>query len=147
VFWNNLGPSGNEVQDASGLGLFDLHLGGPVDFGSFQYWASGTYLVQSPPDDTTQTITVPLKHSPAAGGVSTTFVLTWAAFQAPAGYQYELDIKRPGTTLWQDWETTGLKSGSFTPDRGTGTYQFRMRLFKPGTLLASGWVTTTLKVS
>jgi hypothetical protein len=147
VFWNNLGPSSNVVQDLSGLGLFSIALQAPVDFASYQFWAAGTYVITSPPDDTTQTVVVPLKHSPVSGGVSTTFVLTWAAFQAPTGYQYELDIKRPGSTLWQDWLTTGLKSGQFTPDRGTGTYTFRARLLKPGTLTASGWAATKMVVS
>jgi hypothetical protein len=50
---------------------------------------------------------------------------------APAGFLYDVQIKRPGATAFVDWMPSQTSTGAtFTPDAGTGTYQFKARLRK-----------------
>jgi Bacitracin resistance protein BacA len=69
----------------------------------------------------------------------TTFTVTWAA-SVPVGYDFDVQIKRPGSNKFVDWKPdTVAKSGTFVPDAGAGTYQFRSRIEKGATGPASGY--------
>jgi hypothetical protein len=79
--------------------------------------------------------------------VSTAFALTWAAVAAPLGFEYTVQVQRPGSARRQAWQTTTGAGGQFTPDGGTGTYLFRMRLQQSGLQIASGWAKASIQVS
>jgi len=78
------------------------------------------------------TAKVRIRAFPATGGVTTEFTITWArGGPVPAGYNEDVQIKRPGSTVFVDWkiDQTG-SSAKFTPDGGTGMYSYRARLQK-----------------
>ncbi len=66
---------------------------------------------------------------PARGGTSTAFLLTWASGAPPAGYVFDVQVRRPGQATFIAWSTgTSLASQTFTADAGPGSYAFRARL-------------------
>src|SRR5206468_13128183 len=87
------------------------------------------------------TVKVRIRAFPATGGVGTVFTITWLhGGSMPAGYNEDIQIKRPGGSF-VDWklDQTGA-SATFTPDMGTGVYQFKARLQKgTSTTLLSGY--------
>jgi plastocyanin len=87
------------------------------------------------------TVNVRIRAFPATGGVGTTFTITWLhGGPMPAGYNEDIQIKRPGAGF-VDWKLnqTGT-SATFTPDAGTGVYQFKARVQKgTSSTLVSGY--------
>ncbi len=146
VFWNNTGEDAHSVTDASGLGLFDLLGGQPVSFGKFTFNGAGRYAVTDTLTGNSQTISVPIALAPKSGTVSTQFGVGWAANNPPAGYVYDIDLRRPGS-IYVDWQTTTGKSTIFVPDAGPGKYTFRARMRRLSDSSASGWATHTITVS
>ena len=76
-------------------------------------------------------VSVPMQISPSAGGTGAQFTVTWAATTAPAGFDYDVQVLRPGSRC----SSTGVsirppRNGTFSPDTGIGTYRFRARLQK-----------------
>jgi hypothetical protein len=134
VSWN--AKNQHSVTDRSGLGLFDsgLHKAGYVFRYTFE--GAGTYTATDVATGDTGTVAVPGTVSPAFGLPDTTFIVTVATVQPPAGYVYEGQILRPGGD-WAEWGT-GI-SASFVPDGGLGTYAFRARMVRKSTGAASGW--------
>src|SRR4029079_15202270 len=106
VLWTNIGPSTHTVTDNSGMGLF---ASGPIPNGgtfSFPFAAAGIYLYHCTIHaQMTGKATVPITISPTTGGGTQTFTIGWASVTAPAGYTYEAQIKRPGSTQWTTWST------------------------------------------
>jgi len=140
VLWSNIGPSTHTVTDATGMGLFDS---GPIPNGgtfSFPFTAAGIYTYHCTIHTQMQgQAKVPITVSPTSGDVTTVFTIGWASVTAPAGYRYETQIKRPGSTTWSTWFAGSDVSQTFVPDAGTGTYQFRSRLKNTGNGAASNW--------
>jgi uncharacterized repeat protein (TIGR01451 family) len=147
VFWQNTGTDAHTVTDNTGLGLFDLLGQAPPSYGKFTFNGAGVYSIVDTPTDDDQMIKVPMAVAPATGDSTTRFVVTWAANNPPDGYIYDIDIKRPGSTAWVDWQTTSAKSATFIADAGPGKYTFRARLRKLSSAVASGWVTKTITVT
>ncbi|MGH2595652.1 MAG: hypothetical protein ACRDH7_06790 [Actinomycetota bacterium] len=130
VQWNFFGPSSNSVNDSTGMDLFSSGPKGPVSFFRFAYIGAGLYGVADGLGHTGQ-ITVALKAKPKSGTVSTPFTVTWSSAAAPAGFVFDVQVLRPGTTTWANWLTgQTARSGVFTPDAGAGTYQFRALMRK-----------------
>lgn len=133
VQWNFLASntSKHTATDKSGMALFDSGLRDPGETYSFTFIAAGMYQYTSTPDGAMNgTVEVPVTVSPSSGGVSTSFTVTWASEAAPAGFVYDVQIRRPGDA-WVNWRTgVTFSEDTFTPDGGTGTYQFRARLRK-----------------
>jgi hypothetical protein len=78
--------------------------------------------------------------TPSSGSTTTPFALQWAVDQAPAGYVFDVQIKRPGTTAWKALATDTTAGGlTFTPDKGTGTYSFRARTRLAGSTASTQW--------
>jgi uncharacterized repeat protein (TIGR01451 family) len=147
VFWQNTGTDAHTVTDNTGLGLFDLLGQAPPSYGKFTFNGAGVYSIVDTPTDDDQTVKVPMAVAPTTGDSTTRFVVTWAANNPPDGYTYDIDIKRPGSTAWVDWQTTSAKSATFIADAGPGNYTFRARLRKLSSAAASGWVTKTITVA
>ena len=106
---------------------------------SFGFTSSGKYTYRCSLDNFAGVIVVPLKASPASGTTATPFTITWAT-NVPAGWVEDVQIKRPGGTVFKDWRMgqTGTSS-SFTPDKGAGTYSFQARLRNTTTGATSGY--------
>ncbi len=132
VQWNFFGPSSNSVSDTTGMGLFSSGPKAPVSYHRFTYIGAGQYGVADGLAHTGM-IKVAMKTAPASGTVSTPFTITWASATAPAGFTFDVQILRPGTSTWVNWKTAQTaKSGVFTPDAGAGTYQFRALMRNAG---------------
>ena len=148
VQWKFNGPHEHTATDSSGMGLFDSGAMAAGSFYSFQFLAAGSYPYRStaPGDPSTMTgkVSVPIKVAPPSGGSTTTFTVTWSGGTVPAGYVFDVQIKRPGSTSFVGWKTGQRQalSSSFTPDAGAGTYSFRARLRRPAAAKASGWSPT-----
>ncbi len=112
------------------MGLFDSGTMNAGGFFVFNFVAAGQYPVFCTIHTfMTMTVKVPMKAVPTTGTQTTTFTITWASGTPPAGYKFDVQIKRPSDTTFSDWlPLTALKSTTFTPDGGTGVYSFQARL-------------------
>jgi hypothetical protein len=86
------------------------------------------------------TVKVPLKASPTSGTPATEFNIIWSSVVAPAGYVFDVQVKRPGATAFVAWKRNQTaRKATFIPDGGTGTYAFRARLRKPSAAAFASW--------
>jgi hypothetical protein len=123
------GASTHRIVDGTGLGLYDSGLKDPPASFLASLLASGTYAVVDQGTGSTMTLKVPAEAFPRTGSVSTTFRITWATHKVRADRVFDVQIRRPGSTTWEDWETGVRGAGDrFVPDGGPGTYSFRARL-------------------
>src|SRR5439155_22717944 len=97
--------NGHSVTDGTGMGLFDSGVRSPGSSFLFVYVAAGTYSVTDSTDGESGSVRVPVGAVPAVGTQSTQFMITWASATAPAGYQFDVQIKRPGSTQLTAWRT------------------------------------------
>jgi Tol biopolymer transport system component len=143
VEWDNLGPSSHTVTDGSGMGYFDSGTLAPGQLFLFSFPGAGNYSVVCSihPGQMSQTIKVPVTAVPKTGNLTTVFTITWAvAPSPPAGYDFDVQIFKPGASDWADFKTdTSLKFTNFTANAGTGVYSFRARLEKADQLHFSDW--------
>lgn len=138
--WTFTTTSPQSVVDTSGMALFDSGLlsGGAVY--EFVFLGAGIYKYGSASSARTGTITVPMSASPSSGTTGSTFTITWASTAAPAGYVYDVQLKRPSATTWSTWQNgVTTASSSYAPDGGVGTYSFRARLKKSANSSAASW--------
>jgi hypothetical protein len=129
----------HSVTDASGLGLFDSGLR-PAD-GSFAWtlsWA-GSFATIDSATGNLATIRAPILAQPRFGDTSTTFSIIWGAVAPPTGDVLEVQIKRPGSADFVDWQSGSATSADFVPDVGVGDYFFRARISNADATLASDW--------
>jgi hypothetical protein len=76
-------------------------------------------------------VKVALVVKPGTGTVTTPFTVTWASTTAPSGFVFDVQIKRPGSSVFVFWQMAQTaKSATFTPDAGVGTYQFQALMRK-----------------
>jgi plastocyanin len=129
VRWNFNGPSDHSVTDSSGMGLFDSGIRAPGSTYSFSFVGAGRYPFRCQLHPSmTGSVQVPVLVSPASGVASTVFTVTWGSAPAPAGYTFEVEVRRPGAASWVRWMVGTSPGAAFTPDGGPGTYEFRARL-------------------
>jgi plastocyanin len=129
VVWDWTGPSHHTATDTTGMDLFDYAAaaGDPSDW--FTYQAAGIYnyyCVLHPWMG--GRVRVPMRAAPARAGVHHTFVLTWATVDAPAGFVYDVQVRRPGATWLVLQAGVTARQGSFQPDAGAGAYRLRARM-------------------
>jgi hypothetical protein len=141
VQWTFYGARAHEVQDASGMGLFDSGPQQLVSFFTHAFTAAGSYAYRDPLNPgLTGSVGVPVLASPASGSTGTAFTITWATGAPAAGFVYDVQIKRPGSASYVNWQTgVASASATFMPDAGTGNYSFRARLRKVANGTSSGW--------
>lgn len=86
----------------------------------------------------TGSIKVPVKVSPASGGIGDTFTITMATESAPSGYTYDVQ-KKVGDNAWKSYQT-GLTSATTTFMPGAAnTFSFRSRLHRTSDDATSRW--------
>jgi hypothetical protein len=130
----------HSVTDGTGMGLFDSGLRPPGSSFFFVYVGAGTYSVTDTATGHTGSVEVPTLADPPSGTQTTTFTITWSSAAAPAGYQFDVQIKRPTSSRWVQWmHGQAGTSAPFVPDFGTGTYRFRARMRQVANGKASGW--------
>jgi plastocyanin len=142
VRWAFKGPSDHTVTDASGMGLFDS--GVQPSGGTFtEYFiAAGAYAYACTihPELMVGNVKVPIHVDPVRGDEVTAFTISWAIVPPPAGYAFDIQIRRPGDIAWSDWLTlAATRSAEFIPDGGPGIYSFRARYRDELTGLATGY--------
>jgi glucose/arabinose dehydrogenase/plastocyanin len=128
ILWTNAGSNAHRIADSSGMGLFDSGTIPPGGSYAFTFVGAGTYTYSEPGNpQLTASLGVGMQTSPTSGSPTTQFTITWASAAPPAGYVWDVQIRRPSQG-WVAWRT-GVTSLSdvFTPDGGTGNYQFRAR--------------------
>src|SRR3954451_13424740 len=141
VLFRLLGPSQHTVTDTSGLVLFDS---GPLPAGTtytVPVLGAGQYpFACTIHPSMTGVLKVGVVASPSSGSTTTTFTIQWAVDEAPAGYVFDVQVKRPGTTAWKELATdTTTGQLTFSPDKGTGTYSFRGRTQLAGSTATTQW--------
>lgn len=126
VVWTNDGlQAHNTVAQA---GFWDSGTMNPGATFARDFGAAGKYPYSCTIHGFTGTVVVPMVLSPTSGTTTTTFTVRWAT-TVPPGHVADVQIKRPGGSLFKNWrtgQTTG--SATFVPDRGAGTYYFQARL-------------------
>jgi plastocyanin len=142
VTWTFRDAVAHTASDSSGMGLWTSGpKSGNATF-AFTFRAAGTYpyICQIHPATMKGTVSVPMAFRPKKGGTATSYAITWATAAPPAGFAFDVQIKRPGASAFGNWQTgvTAL-SATFHPDAGTGSYQFQARLRKTAGGAASGY--------
>jgi Tol biopolymer transport system component len=131
VQFDFLGPSDHTATDDSGMGLFDSGVKSSGSFWYFTFSAAGRFPIACTlhPGLMNGLVKVPLKVAPKSGGVDTQFTITWATNPPQAGYVFDVQILRPGSSEFVDWHVgVTQQSRGFIPDAGVGEYQFIARL-------------------
>jgi plastocyanin len=141
IGWDFGGPSSHTATDATTMGLFDSGPEPPGSSFTFYFIGAGTYTYRCSIHPTLMKgkVRVPLDAQPRSGNLTTEFTITWAADEAPAGYAFEVQIHRPGTSDWSSFYDGNLLSEVFVADSGSGTYMFRSRYKKADGTGFSGW--------
>jgi plastocyanin len=131
VRWTFAGPSTHTVTDNTGMGLYDSGSQAPGGSYSFAFISAGNFPFRCTihPTQMRGSVQIPVSVSPSGGQVDTPFSITWASGAPPAGYVYDVQIRRPGSSVWQYFrQSVTMTSAVFTPDAGVGTYSFQARI-------------------
>jgi plastocyanin len=83
------------------------------------------------------TIRVPVRVTPASGGLATVFTVRVATIAAPNGFHYVIQ-RRKGSGAWNPWRTVTGKTTSFDPT-SPGRYSFRSKLERISDGQSSGY--------
>ena len=86
------------------------------------------------------TVSVRIKASPPSGPAGTQFTITVASINAPSGFVYDVQMRKPGGNFqnWKPNQTT--KSVTFdSTGQPPGTYSFRSRLHNTVSGASSGY--------
>jgi plastocyanin len=144
IKWSFAGASAHSATDSTGLGLYDSGLLGSGSTYSYVFGVGGTFTVKDSASANTSTVNVPILVVPNAGTSATSFAVTWATAAAPAGYVFDVQVEKPGTTAFVSWQkgvgtANGLFGSSDPTWAGAGTYLFRSRIRNVASGAASGW--------
>jgi Tol biopolymer transport system component len=141
VQWSFTGTASHAVKDSSGMGLFGSGVRQPGESYVFEFIGAGTYAYKDAlHSNLTGTVKVPVQVSPQSGTATTRFVVTWSSVTPAAGYVFDVQIRRPGSTQWVDWKLNqGNTKAGFAPDAGTGTYSFRARIENSAKVRSAKW--------
>ena len=140
VQWDNAGTAVHSIVDSTGMGLFDSGPMAPGDSFTFSFPSAGVYSLRDQDSSFAGSVKVAPSASPQSGDVTTAFTITWSAAPPEAGFAFDVQVKRPGSSTWSTWRTgTSAVSAGFEPDAGAGTYAFHTRLRKLSDGTASKW--------
>jgi plastocyanin len=143
VHWTNDSGSSHTSTGDSPLSLWDSGTvpgGGTFDF---VFTAGGQYKYHCTFHQSlgmTGAVSVRIRANPPSGPAGTTFTITVASINAPAGFVYDIQKKNPGGN-WQNFMTNVTaksvqwNSTGFAP----GSYSFRSRLHNTANQATSGY--------
>jgi plastocyanin len=125
--WTNNGNNNHNVVDNSGMGLYNSGTIAKTGVWQYTFVAAGIYKYHCTLHTTmTGTIKAPMILTPATGSLSTVFTIQWATAAPPAGYLYDVQIRRPGSSTWVTWKNgVTTTSATFVADGGRGNYDFK----------------------
>ena len=131
IVWDNLGSIPRGAVDSTTMSLWDTGFLAVSSSGWSSFVGAGIYRYADPADPGhVGAVFVPVSVSPGKGTRATTFTVTWASSTAPAGFAYDVSIRRPGGH-WRSWKTHVTRAdATFRADAGRGTYRFRARLVR-----------------
>ena len=130
----------HSVTDKTAMGLFDSGTRAPGSSFTFTFTGAGTYPVIDQVTSNTGTVKSKMTASPPSGGPGTQFTIAWASATPPAGFVFNVQIRRPDSGTWVDWKNgVTSTSATFVPDAGTGAYSFRAKLRKTSNGSSSNW--------
>lgn len=140
IQWNFTGSAPHTAVDATGLGLFDAG----SHTGPFTFWstipAAGEYKVDCGAGATAAGIVdVPVAAAPSKGRRTTAFSITWALRPAPAGFVYDVQVRRPGSSGFAPWQTGAAQPGARFKAAAPGRYDFEARLRRSAGGAATGF--------
>jgi dipeptidyl aminopeptidase/acylaminoacyl peptidase len=140
VGWAFAGPGTHSVQDASGMTLFGSAAKQPGGSYVFSFVGAGTYAYKDGSNGALKgQVRVPVVVTPSSGSAATSFLVRWTSGPPPAGFAFDVQIKRLAAA-WTAWRTaTTSVSGTFVADAGPGTYRFRARIRNLANGRASGF--------
>ena len=133
VLWTNNGTVSHTTTSNAPFSLWDSGNLAPAATFSWPFNAAGIFPYHCTIHSfMTANIGVKGRAMPASGAAGTLFTITVAKIPAPPLFDYDIQRKVPGSTVWQDWMTNVLtKSVTFdSTGQPTGKYQFRSRLSK-----------------
>ncbi len=139
VEWFNDTSTDVEIQDTTGMNLFDQTIPGNSDW-TYTYVAAGTYTFDDAAD-------------PALSGRVVVPFCGWALetipphgshrlFFAPGpavGYAFDVEIRKPGTARWTWWRYDNRTGQTVFSSTRIGYYSFRSRLRQLATNKTSGF--------
>jgi uncharacterized repeat protein (TIGR01451 family) len=129
VQFNVLGSSTHQISDT--ISLYNSGLLTPTSFVRHEFDAAGNYSLTDTPSGHTSSINL-APSAPATATKAVPFPVAWATQPLPAGYDEDVRVLYPGTTVWVAWSLNQTSTtGQFTPS-GAGTYKFRARLQHTG---------------
>jgi plastocyanin len=131
--WTFFGPGLQSVTDATGMGLYDS---GPLPFVSFfshTFTAAGDYTFHSTTSSLGGVIKVLPQLSAQTVAAGSPVTVTWATGPAPAGFHYEVQVRRPGHGNFTPWQTNATGPSAAYTTTAAGTYVFEARLVDTAT--------------
>lgn len=138
VQWVLQAPGLHEVEDATGLGLYDSGPRPPVSFHRHRFTAAGTYPYVDPQTGDAGAIAVPVEAPPTAR-IGRPFDVTWAKTPPPPGLLFDVQVRPPGSTEWLTWKSgVSDTSGELVPT-APGAYGFRARVRTPDATAGTEW--------
>jgi plastocyanin len=128
--------TGHTVTDSTGLNLYDSGTRLPTGSYTHTFYAAGTYTVSDQTTGATSTVSV----KPTVTNTPQPLHVRWASRNASAPLAYDVQVKRPGSSVFVDWRVAvSTGEAQFTPDAGHGVYAFQARLRHTNTGAATGW--------
>ena len=130
VRWDFQDNTVHTATDTTAMALFDSGQKTAGESFSFLFRSAGIYPYHCEIHSSmTGAVQVPLKVTPSSGTATTAFTITWSSVAAPAGFVFDAQIRRPGSSSFVNWKMGRTsRSATFTPGAGPGKYSFRARL-------------------
>jgi hypothetical protein len=140
--------SSHQIADSSKLGLFNSGSLAPGATFTYYFSDAGVFKQIDATTGKKGTVHVAPGLSAKSGSLTDEFTITYGTRAPPSGDVEDIQIQRPGSGGFVDWETglTG-ETQTFVADAGTGTYTFRASLRKVSNGARSGWAKVSISVS
>ena len=140
VTWVNVGTRRHTTTDNTPLKLWN-RTADPGQSVSKTFISAGrySYFCSLHPSSMRGSVYVPMKVRPATGTTATYFAIRWASVTAPAGWQYVIQVRRPGNVIFYPWKTATAPYGTYrSTTKGTHYFQAKLQR-KSGTWPSSAF--------
>ena len=130
---NDLGFLDSGIRPNHNPDFYGDYYTAPSDTYTRRFIASGTfaYSCQHPTSvhpPMVGHVIVPMFRKPKKDEAGERFRIFWASVPAPAGFGYDVQIRRPGEKGWDDWKRNVDKPSARIRPKDAGRYRFRARM-------------------